>query len=755
MLNAKPQKNNMYKRGIKLLIALLIIVNIAAWLQNCGSEKSKEATSNEKHPPINLEKQYLGSESCALCHQKEFQDWQNSHHDLAMQVATAATLLADFKGETFTNQGVTSTFFQKEGNYYVNTEGPDGKNHDYQIKYVFGTYPLQQYLVKFPKGKLQCLRTAWDSKQNKWFDLYPTLDIDHQEWLHWSRGGLNWNTMCSDCHSTYVTKNFNAETQSYNTTFKWIDVSCEACHGPGETHVKAVESLKEKYRAKSDLKLTSSISSKEQVDQCARCHARRTQIAEPYDHQGEFMDFYIPEILMDNIYHADGQINKEVYVYGSYIQSKMYHNKVACSSCHDPHSLELKLTGNALCLECHEGNYNTPTHHFHPMETSSSQCVNCHMPGKYYMGNDFRRDHSFRVPRPDLSVKYGNPNACTGCHEDKSYQWAANQVVEWYGTKRIPHYSEALLAGNAQEPDAANNLVKLIKDISQPAIARATAIWYLNQIPGNEYSEIITSMLKDKENIVRYTAGSSMLNWSVNDKLTILPLLEDSVHSVRNIAASVLANIPKSNINAKWHQSYDKSMYEYLRALELRSDFPGGQLEAGVYYNRRGEIEKAEDAYKKAIELDNLNNHARINLAYLYNQQENNPDAIKLFKIVIKQEPQYGPAYYSLGMLYAEEGNMQEAEKYLSQAAKHTPNNPRVYYNWAISLQQLGKIKESENAYRAGLHISPEDADILYALAVLYIQNEELEKLKPIAIRLNKLYPNTLRFSQLMKYIKK
>ncbi|NJO07496.1 MAG: hypothetical protein HC876_19380, partial [Chloroflexaceae bacterium] len=280
-------------------------------------------------------------------------------------------------------------------------------------------------------------------EQKRWFDLYPDTPIDPAEWLHWSRGGLNWNTMCADCHSTYLQKNYQADQGIFNTQWAIINVSCEACHGPGKRHVDFVKSGQhrkgETYPAADaeHLLLTQSISSQTQVDQCARCHSRRVQISEVFDFHGTFMDHYAPEILRDNIYYPDGQIRDEVYVYGSFRQSKMYHEGVKCTNCHDPHQAALKFTGNRLCTQCHASpTYDTPKHHFHPLNTESAQCVNCHMPGKYYMANDFRRDHSFRIPRPDLSMRFETPNACNQCHTGQNAQWAADAIEN--GTAKPP-----------------------------------------------------------------------------------------------------------------------------------------------------------------------------------------------------------------------------------------------------------------------------------------------------------------------------
>ena len=429
---------------------IVVVVFYSCSDQQKTKSEGKEAPNVSSSKYALMDAQYVGSENCQECHTAEYDDWNGSHHDDAMMIADQNSVLAEFN-TTFTSQGVTSTFYTKEDGFYVNTEGPGGEYTDFKIIYTFGIEPLQQYIVAFPDGRYQCLRTAWDTEKEVWFDLYPDMKLVHDEWIHWTKGGLNWNIMCSDCHSTLVKKNYDPIKEKYNTEFSLINVSCEACHGPGKEHVEIVSS--EEYKANPEgaseigkLYMGKNTLPKQMVDDCARCHSLRTQYTEFYDHEGEFMDHYAADWLRDGMYFPDGQILGEVYVYGSFIQSKMYANNVKCNDCHNVHSLELKFEGNALCTQCHEpSDYDSKKHHFHQINTQASECITCHMPGRYYMGNDFRRDHSFRVPRPDLTVKFDVPNTCneSGCHDDQSPEWAAKAVNTWYGPEREKHFSDA------------------------------------------------------------------------------------------------------------------------------------------------------------------------------------------------------------------------------------------------------------------------------------------------------------------------
>ena len=698
---------------------------------------------------------FLGDKNCKECHEGQFKDWEGSHHDKAMQLADSVSVLADFNGEKFTSQGVTSRFFKKENDFYVNTDGPDGKNHDYKIIYTFGITPLQQYIVKFPDGHFQCLRTAWDSVENKWFDLYPDFKVVHSEWLHWSRGGLNWNNMCSDCHSTNVRKNYDQETHSYDTKYAIINVSCEACHGPGKQHVDDVKRLGDGYSDSGTLQMTIKTKPKELVGQCARCHMRREQFSDLYNFEGTMLDHYYPQLIEERLYHPDGQILDEVYVYGSFIQSKMYQNNITCNNCHNSHSLKLKFEGNALCAQCHlPEKYDTKEHHFHEMNSEGAQCINCHMTGKYYMGNDFRRDHSFRVPRPDLSLKYGSPNACTGCHEDKDDKWAWVEFEKLFGEVDSIHFSEKLAPGITRQPNGHIGLTELINDKTQPEIARASAARALSNYNTENFIEQYIALLKDVSPLVRGASVDVLSEINNTDYVnSFLPLLNDPKRSIRIKAFYGLSALGESQIPEKYKAVYQKVKKEFFSHLETNSDFVGGRIKRANYYLKKGDMQKGIEGYESALEIDNLNNQARLTLANLYYQNQNYIKAEEAFITIIEQEPEFGPAYYSLALLFAELERTDEAIELMLNASEKMPQNSRVYYNLSLLYDKKKDHKKAENILNKGLKIDAGNESLLYALAYHYSNYGQPEKARNILIRLVELYPNNTQYVSFLQQL--
>lgn len=701
---------------------------------------------------IDIKKQYsfdadfVGGKSCKTCHEEEFISWKNSHHDQAMKLADSLAVLGDFNNAIFTHNNVISTFFKKGVDFYVNTQGADGIYKDYKIIYTFGFTPLQQYIVAFPNGEYNCLLTAWDSVAKKWYHLQPNLDILHDEWINWYGGSQRWNTMCADCHSTNLQKNYNTESYEFTTTFDEINVSCEACHGPGSAHNTYYENEKG-IGSPPKMHMFRGDSPKNVVDNCARCHSRRSQIAKFYDYKGEFLDHYYPSLLEAPTYELDGQIRGEDYVYGSFVQSKMYGVGISCRDCHDVHSLKLKKEGNDLCMTCHTVNYNTSEHHFHKENTEASLCINCHMTGKIYMGNDFRRDHSFRIPRPDQSEKYDTPNACTGCHRDKTDKWASDFIIKKYGSERKDHFSDHLLKGYFEDK---NEFKVLFSNTAYPEIARATALkQFANVVSSYEDVQEISKFLKDSSSLMRSETIKALERIGTKDFTPqISELLSDSIRSVRIFAARYF-NTTGEDISKL--SDYKIAENDFIENLEMNSDFASGMHQVAMYHQQKGAQDLAVKAFEKALEIDNRYNLSRMNLALLYYQQGNTKDSEELYLKVIDQEPAFGESYYMLGLLYNEIGNGDKALEYLGKASDKKPLNGNAIYNYAIKLQEIGKYKASLKSIEKGLIVWPNNERLLYLKLIAQLKLNKNQQSVATCKLLLQLAPNNPNYNQIME----
>lgn len=732
-----------------IFIIIALVFSGIVVLQRCNPNKENETSQKT------AENKFIGVESCKSCHATEHKDWTQSHHFMAMQPANDSTVVGDFDNKVYTSDGVTSRFFRKDGKFFINTEGDDGKNHDYEVKYIFGFTPLQQYLIEFPGGRMQVPRVSWDTKAKRWYHQYAHQNISAKDWLHWTGASQNWNTMCASCHSTNLQKNYNIESDSYNTTYDVINVSCESCHGPAKLHVDYVNGDEYKSGKKihgSFLQLPKNSEQLSEINTCAPCHALRSDLSPSLVKSGEIMDNYIPEIPTTEHFHADGQIDDESYIYTSFLQSKMFHRNVKCSNCHNPHSGKILFNTNQLCTQCHTKTYDNPSHTFHKAGITASDCKSCHMPGKNYMGNDLRHDHSFRVPRPDLSVKYGTPNACNGCHNNKSSQWAADAVIKWYGAERKYHFADDLIPGTRLNANSEKHLVKLLGDTSIPNIIQATAAYYLGNLASANSLHALIRCLSDNDAHIRYRALRSLSNQPASNWIhNVGPLLNDKVKAVRIAAADLFLTIPARDVPGTYAQAFSSAKNELKTYLTYQADFSVGNLMIADHYLKLEDYYNAEKFYLRGLKKDSLMNYARVNLSTVYNIQGKNDKAMQVLETAARIEPKNDRIWYNMALLANEMNDQPKAERCFAKAVELKTRNPRVYYNYGLLLNASKKYKEAEAILQKGIGIDPTSADLYYALTFVYIELKDIVKARQSGSKLKQLDPNNPAYAEMFR----
>jgi predicted CXXCH cytochrome family protein len=690
---------------------------------------------------------FMGAAACSGCHQTEAALWKTSHHANAMQPATADTVLGAFNNAKHSQNGVT-TSFSRSGEYYmVRAEGADGIAHDYQVAYTFGVYPLQQYLIAFPGGRLQALGVAWDSRTQdkggqRWFDLHPDDKLSAGDPVHWTGRDQTWNYQCAFCHSTNLKKNYDLASNSYATTWTDVDVGCESCHGPGSSHVAWAQAGKPPLSADDRLGLTVSLKPADhgrwemnpetgiarrteklvsmEVDACASCHARRKPITKTPQPGASFLDSYLPALLEPGLYHADGQIDGEVFEYGSFLQSRMYHAGVTCSNCHEPHSATLRAEGNSLCAQCHmPAKFDVPEHHHHQTGSTGAQCVSCHMATKTYMIVDDRRDHSIRVPRPDLSVSTASPNACNQCHSNRSTDWAASTVAGWFpkGRQNSPHYGMALQAGRVGAPDAEHQLDTLILDQHQPAIARASALTLLSRFSSSASTPAIAAAIADPDPLIRAAAPRAL---SASDSQAItqaaLSLLRDPVRAARVEAARAMSGMSPRAMSPEQRNDFANAYKELVVGEAVDEDRPEAHLNLGLLDTRQGQPAEADKEYQAALRLDANFVPALINLADLDRMRGMDAQGSDLLRKAVSLEPKNADVAHALGLFLVRQHNYADALPLLRHAAELAPDDVRYGYVYAIALNSTGSSEQSRTLLEQIHRQHPADRNVLIAL---------------------------------------
>lgn len=756
-------------------VLIIIASGFAAWLaRGDGPSIALEASNMDVVS-------FVGSERCASCHQAEAELWRTSQHEHAMDHATEKSVLGDFQDASLDHFGIHSRFFRKDGKFVVETGGADGKLADFEVKYTFGIAPLQQYLVEFPDGRIQALPLAWDSRPKaeggqRWFHLYPNEEIGHDDILHWTRLNQNWNFMCAECHSTGIRKSYDAAADRFATSWAEINVGCEACHGKGSHHLAwararqswwpfgrqddpkkgLVVSFDERERVSWTPDATTGLPARslppstlrKEVETCGLCHARRSPFSEDWVPGLSLSDTHHISGLDHTLFYADGQMRdtEETYNYAPFKQSKMFAHGVTCSDCHDPHSATLRAPQDGVCGQCHAPErYETVAHRHHDELKVQLSCASCHMPAHTYMVIDQRHDHSFRIPRPDLSTKLGTPNACNDCHRDKSSEWAASAVEGWFGPHRkgFQNYAEAFNVAWTEQAGAEKLLAGVARDPVASPFVRASALTELNAYLSTTNFEVARSGLADRDPMVRIGA-LDMLEDAPADQLwsIVSPLLSDPVRDVRLRTVSLLASVPTTSQPETDRSHFDQAAAEFIAAQRLNADRPEGRSALGSFFARRGMTAEAEGEYRAALHLSPEYAPAAVNLADLYRTLGRDQDGEEVLRAVLKAAPEDAGLRYTLGLTLVRLGRSQDALDELRQANNLAPEQAQYAYVYAIALHSGGRTDDAIALLETSLAHHPNDRDTLLALATLNRDRRNFDAALGYADRLVSLLPS-------------
>ncbi|HZD52661.1 MAG TPA: cytochrome c3 family protein, partial [Woeseiaceae bacterium] len=522
-----------------------------------------------------------------------------------MQLASDETVLGDFSGIDFRYFDESVRFYRENGNFMIRIESPGRRTESLRVSHTFGVRPLQQYLIDFPDGRKQAFPIAWDTRPagdggQRWYHLYPDEYISPEDSLHWRKRFLNWNFACAECHSTNVKPNYSMASNTFATTYDEISVGCEACHGPASQHVQQaragfvgpedglVVDLDDHDGARWTMNPETGIARRsrraerqQQPESCGRCHSRRSLLTADYTYGRPLTDTHMPALLDEGLYFADGRIRDEVYVYGSFLQSKMYRAGVTCTDCHNPHSARL-ITGsdpNAVCARCHLPARFATTRH---SGEDSVDCIGCHMPPRVYMGVDERYDHSFRIPG-------------AGSTDD--------------------HYGNAIAAGRR---GAANDrILHSLKENDYPPIVRATLLTLLSPTTEPAVRELLAAGLNDKNPLVRIGALRSLYEFPPEVRLRMgTRLLADPIRGVRVQAATTFAEV-HDLLPLEAARAFPAAADDFREAQLASPSMPESLTILAEFESRLGNDGLAEKYLRQGLRVDPRFAPARYSLGLL------------------------------------------------------------------------------------------------------------------------------------------
>lgn len=649
------------------------------------------------------------SAACGSCHVEQMTQWQGSHHALAMQSASLNSVLGDFS-TTAQHGDLAAKFSRNEQGAWVKLQEGDADPINHKVVHVFGVEPLQQYLTQASDGRFQVLPFAWDTRAEslggqRWFSLFEPQSRPPTDRLHWQQPLQNWDGMCADCHTTNLQRQYDVRTDRFATQWEADNVGCLACHTPGNKTSTADAGLWERAPEATTASLSKPRDTS-YMEGCAACHALRTPLTDGFQAGQPFLDHFRLSLLEPNLYHADGQIKEEVYVWGSFLQSKMFAQGVACNDCHNPHTLKLQATGDALCGQCHSlPQFAQVQHHGHEPGSSGSQCVNCHMPTTIYMGVDVRHDHKFVVPRPHVTLEFGVPNVCVDCHADKDANWAAQALHKLHGKpKTLTPNQQAVLTSQRSLPASSARPLSMaainsvLADPTLPQITQASVLAQQARLltPGEAPVSVATlARLADTPNedaLLALTALDIAKLLPADQRLLIAKKsLIASPRALRVAAADALLGAP---IPSAAQSSFNAALVE-LSTAQAQTAWRGeGRMNLALTQQRLGNMAAAEQQYKQSVLIDPYFAPAYINLADLYRQQQRGGEAASLYTQALVAVPDDASLRYSYALHLVRVKQLASALVQSKRAVDLAVGDPQMATLYVLVLDGLGRTRE-------------------------------------------------------------
>lgn len=663
---------------------------------------------------------------CVNCHAEIVAQWETSQHARANRLVKDSPLQP---GRSHYG-GVTTEI---GGDLELVQQGLEGFDFSGTPVAVIGVEPLVQPLVVTTNGRWQVFNPAYQTETNGWFNAFPEVR-NFREWGHWYGRGMNWNVQCAWCHTTGFHKNYNPETDGYDSTWKAMGISCTQCHGDLSAH--AADPVK------APVKKFDPVISQEN---CMTCHARRGFLTPEKFVPGEKFHDHFRLNLMDRpgIYYPDGQVRDEDFETGSFLSSKMHDAGVTCLDCHNPHSGKLKLPveNNLLCMSCHAppGQRGAipilpQAHSHHKFESPGNRCVECHMPQTMYMQSDLRRDHGFTVPDPMLTRTLGIPNACTRCHQDQSAEWAEKWSEEWYGEK---------LAARRTRPRA-----QAVQDAWDGKEGMGPVLLHLAETESNaNWRASLIRLMRPyiTENPVREFAQQSLLHENELVRAAAIHALGD--YEVFHPQISGLRNDPSRlvRLDAAWvtrsGEPLPPALAKELDAwLVFNSDQPAGALDMAQMALTNGNADEVEKWVNRLILYDGSGEPHRIG-GQLLHAVDRTDKALTLFEKSVVIDPENEDGWFMLGMIRNETGDLKGATDAFRKLVILNPNHARGWYNLGLAHIQNGNRDAGLIALSRAETADADSADAAYAAATVYLQDGKLAEAREALSRALKADP--------------
>ena len=450
---------------------------------------------------------YLGSAACARCHQQVYDQWEASLHVRMTKPVAEATIVGDFSdGTRFADHDRSFEFGRANGKPFMRVSFGGAPPETFRVDYTLGHKRYQGYLSTLPDGRMYVLPAFWHVESQRWIDWKEITPIP--DGAHDLR--QIWNSNCFNCHATNLVQGFDVPTRTYKTTWTEMGLGCEACHGPGRVHVDLIDAWRKDPALKpgGSLGIFSSRhgTPRQTYDTCAYCHGNKRNLYVGFRAGDRYEDYALPFLISEPIpatdlqgeFWPDGRPNRFNRPQALTLSGCFKAGDVTCTSCHvahgssNPFSLKVDITkgasGDTLCTQCHTSFKAAAVtrHTFHNAASEGSRCISCHMSDVNWRLLIRRRDHTFQAPVPEITAAFGVPNACTTCHDNRSPEWAARQMDQWWGDggrrKAAASIADTMYRAGSGDATVLPALARLAIDRSNGLLIRASAVEFIEQL---------------------------------------------------------------------------------------------------------------------------------------------------------------------------------------------------------------------------------------------------------------------------------
>jgi hypothetical protein len=490
---------------------------------------------------------YLSSTACRRCHPDNHASWSASFHRTMTQLPSPEVVIAPFDGRELRRGDARFRMLRRGDELWVAIEDPGGRTEK-RVVLVTGSHHMQRYWVSAGPGRpLASVPFVYLREDRRWIPVEAAFLHPEAPSPGLGLGSGDWNTNCINCHTTRGRISATGREDDYQARVAELGIACEACHGPGATHVA--------LRGQGPIVDPSRLEGRRSAEVCGQCHAvlldkisRQFPVASLLAHGRRYRpgqelgDTHVVvrptdpglRALMDRLmgdpsylarsFWADGMVRVSGREYNGLVESPCARGgQLTCLSCHTMHpqpgsgpslaawaddQLGPEMDGDRACLQCHQryaGQDQLVAHTHHRPGSEGSRCYNCHMPFTTWGLLRAIRSHQISSPGVGTSVLTGRPNACNQCHLDRTLAWAAGALARWY---RLP---APALAGE-ESSIAASALWLLRGDAGQRALMAWSFGWPAAwQAAGSDWlAPCLAQLLEDPYPAVRYAAQRSL-----------------------------------------------------------------------------------------------------------------------------------------------------------------------------------------------------------------------------------------------------